>query len=82
MNTWRRLTDRRMTAFVDTSGLYALEIDGRTATRIAPPIPASNSQGRGLAVGNHTVYLTATRGDDGIPCYAYDLTQGASRKAW
>lgn len=24
MNTWRRLTDRRMTAFVDTSGLYAL----------------------------------------------------------
>ena len=30
-----------------------------------------------MAVGRNTVYLTATRGDDGIPYYAYDLAQGA-----
>lgn len=58
------------------SGLYAINIDTGTQTRIAGPIPASNTQGRALAVGRHTVFLTATRGADGIPHYAYDLSQG------
>lgn len=58
------------------SGLYAIDVDAGTATLIAPPIPATNTQGRGLAVGNHVVYLTATRGDDNIPSFAYDLRQG------
>lgn len=58
------------------SGLYAINIDTGTQTKIAGPIPASNSQGRGLAVGRNTVYVTATRGDDNIPHYAYDLSQG------
>lgn len=58
------------------SGLYAINIDTGTQTRIAGPIPASNTQGRALAVGRNTVYLTATRGADGIPHYAYDLAQG------
>lgn len=58
------------------SGLYSINIDTGEQTKIAGPIPASNSQGRGLAIGRNTVYLTATRGDDGIPLYAYDLAQG------
>jgi len=58
------------------SGLYAINIDTGTQTKIAGPIPASNTQGRGLAVGRNTVYVTATRGDDNIPHFAYDLSQG------
>lgn len=58
------------------SGLYSINIDTGEQIKIAGPIPASNSQGRGLAVGRNTVYITATRGDDGIPHYAYDLSQG------
>ncbi len=58
------------------AGLYAIDIDQETVTRLCGTIPASNGQGRGMAVGSNTVYLTATRGDDGIPCYAYDLAQG------
>jgi hypothetical protein len=58
------------------SGLYSINIDTGAMTKIAGTIPASNGQGRGLAVGNNTVYLTATRGDDGIPYFAYDLSQG------
>jgi hypothetical protein len=61
-----------------TSGLYAIDIDTGAMTLVAPPIPAANSQGRGLAVGNHVVYLTATRGLDGVPSYAYDLRQGGN----
>lgn len=59
-----------------TSGLYAIDIDTGAMTRVAASIPALNSQGRGLAVGNHIVYLTATRGLDGVASYAYDLRQG------
>ncbi|MCC6907608.1 MAG: hypothetical protein IT430_06690 [Phycisphaerales bacterium] len=58
------------------SGLYSINIDTGAQTKVVGPIPASNSQGRGLAVGRNTVYITATRGDDGIPQYAYDLSQG------
>lgn len=58
------------------AGLYAINIDTGEMTRLAGTIPAANGQGRGLAVGNHTVYLTATRGDDDIPHFAYDLSQG------
>jgi hypothetical protein len=58
------------------SGLYSINIDTGEMIKIAGTIPASNGQGRGMAVGNNTVYLTATRGDDGIPYYAYDLSQG------
>ncbi|MBU0617429.1 MAG: hypothetical protein KKI02_06915 [Planctomycetes bacterium] len=58
------------------SGLYSINIDTGVMTKIVDTIPASNGQGRGLAVGHNTVYLTATRGDDGIPYFAYDLSQG------
>jgi hypothetical protein len=60
-----------------SSGLYSINIDSGLMTKLVGTIPASNGQGRGLAVGNNTVYLTATRGDAGIPFYAYDLSQGA-----
>ena len=59
-------------------GLYSIDLDSGDMEKIADPIPASNSQGRALTVGNNVVYLTATRGDDDIPCYAYDLSQGPS----
>ena len=58
------------------TGLYSIDIDTGEMIRIAPPPPASNAQGRGMAVGNNTVYLVATRGDDGVPFFAYDLSQG------
>ncbi len=58
------------------SGLYAIDIDTGMMTKLVGTIPATNGQGRGLAVGNNTVYLTATRGDDKIPFFAYDLSQG------
>ncbi len=57
-------------------GLYSINIDTGEMIKLVGPIPASNGQGRGLAVGNNTVYLTATRGDDDIPFFAYDLAQG------
>ena len=58
------------------SGLYSINIDSGEMSKIVDTIPASNGQGRGMAIGNNTVYLTATRGDDGIPYFAYDLSQG------
>ncbi|MBN1948422.1 MAG: hypothetical protein JW784_01635, partial [Candidatus Cloacimonetes bacterium] len=60
-----------------TSGLYSIDIISGEMIYLTGSIPASNGQGRGMAVGNNTVYLTATRGDDGIPYFAYDLAQGA-----
>lgn len=59
------------------NGLYSINIDTGEMIKLAGSIPASNGQGRGLAVGNNTVYLTATRGDDGVSYFAYDLNQGA-----
>ena len=58
------------------AGLHSINIDTGDMIKIVGTIPASNGQGRGLAVGDNTVYLTATRGDDGIPFFAYDLAQG------
>ena len=58
------------------SGLYSIDLDSGEMTKIAEPPPADNTQGRGMAVGNNTVYLVATRGDDGVPFFAYDLSQG------
>ena len=58
------------------SGLYAIDIDSGGMTRLAGSPPNVNGQGRALAVGNNTVYLLATRGDEGEPCFAYDLAQG------
>ena len=58
------------------SGLYSINIDSGEMIQLTGSIPASNGQGRGMAVGNNTVYLTATRGDDGIPYFAYDIAQG------
>ncbi len=60
-----------------SSGLYSIDIDTGEMIQLTGSIPASNGQGRGMAVGNNTVYLTATRGDDGIPYFAYDIAQGA-----
>lgn len=58
------------------TGLYRIDIDTGEMTWIASPVPAANSQGRALAVGNNTVYVAATRGDESIPLFAYDLAQG------
>ncbi len=58
------------------TGLYSINIDTGEMIEIVDPIPASNSSARAMAVGNNTVYLLATRGDDGIDCFAYDLSQG------
>lgn len=58
------------------SGLYSINLVSGEMIKLIDTIPASNGQGRGLAVGNNTVYLTATRGDDQIPYFAYDLAQG------
>jgi hypothetical protein len=58
------------------SGLYSINIDTGEMIQLTGTIPASNGQGRGLAVGDNTVYLTATRGDDDIPYFAYDISQG------
>jgi hypothetical protein len=65
------------TEYGSPTGLYRIDIDTGTCTFVAPSIPASNTQGRGLACANHTVYVTATRGLDGVPYYAYDLRQGS-----
>lgn len=58
------------------SGLYSIDISTGVMTHIIGSIPATNTQGRGLAVGDNIVYLTATRGDDGVGFFAYDLAQG------
>jgi len=58
------------------TGLYSIDIDSGEMVEIADPFPASNTQGRALAVGENTVYVMATRGDDGVPSFAYDLSQG------
>ncbi len=58
------------------TGLYSINIDTGEMIEIADPFPAANSSGRAMAVGNNTVYILATRGDDGIDCYSYDLSQG------
>ncbi len=58
------------------SGLYSINIDTGEMRKITSPFPASNTQGRGMAIGNNTVCITAPRSDDGIPFFAYDLSQG------
>ena len=58
------------------SGLYSIDVDTGGMTRIVGGPPGVNGQGRALAVGNNTVYMLATRGDEGEPCFAYDLAQG------
>ena len=58
------------------AGIYSLNLQSGEMIRLAGTIPASNGQGRAMAVGNNTAFLTATRGDDNIPCFAYDLSQG------
>lgn len=58
------------------SGLYRIDLDTGVMTRLTGTPPGVNGQGRALAVGNDTVYLLATRGDDGEPCFAYALAQG------
>jgi hypothetical protein len=58
------------------SGLYRINVETGEMTRIVGVPPNVNGQGRALAVGNNTVYLLATRGDEGEPCFAYDLAQG------
>jgi hypothetical protein len=58
------------------SGLYSINLDTGEMIKLVGTIPAANGQGRGMAVGNNIVYLTATRGDDEIPYFSYDLSQG------
>lgn len=58
------------------SGLYSIDVETGSMTRIVGVPPGVNGQGRALAVGGNTVYLLATRGDEGEPCFAYDLDQG------
>lgn len=58
------------------AGLCSIDPENGEIVPIAGPIPAPNSQGRALAVGNGVVYVGATRGDEEIPCYAWDLATG------
>lgn len=64
------------TEYGSPTGLYSIDPETGAANFIIGPIPASNSQGRALAIGNNTVYLAATRGDDDIPLFALDLESG------
>ena len=66
-----------VTTFGSPTGLYSINIDTGEMLFVASGIPASNGQVTGIAVGNNTVYATGTRGDDDIPYYSYDLSQGA-----
>jgi len=59
------------------TGLYSIDTETGSMVRIVSPPPGVNGQGRALAVGNNTVYLLSTRGDEGEPCFAYDLAQGS-----
>ncbi len=61
------------TEYGNPTGLHAIDPETGAITPVAASIPASNSQGRALAVGNNTVFIAATRGDDGIGLYAWDL---------
>lgn len=59
-----------------TGGLYSIDpVSGAMVRYVSYP-PGVNGQGRALAVGNNVVYLLSTRGDEGEPCFAYDLDQG------
>lgn len=60
------------------SGLYWIDPGSGAMARIVGPPPGVNGQGRALAVGQNTVYLLATRGDEGEPVFAYDLGQGVN----
>jgi hypothetical protein len=64
------------TEYGSPTGLYSIDPESGVTTFIAAPIPASNSSARALAIGNDTIYLAATRGDDGVPLYAWDLGTG------
>ena len=63
------------TEYGDT-GLWAIDVDAQEMTKIVDPFPASNTQGRAMAIGDNTVYILSTRGADGVPAFAYDLSQG------
>ena len=57
----------------------AAERPSLASSRRTPAPGVSAGRRLRLAVAwrsNNTVYLTATRGDDGIPCFSYDLAQG------
>ncbi|MFI4916381.1 MAG: GC-type dockerin domain-anchored protein [Phycisphaerales bacterium JB060] len=63
------------TEYGDT-GLWAIDVDAQAMTKVADPFPADNTQGRAMAIGDNTVYILSTRGADGVPAFAYDLSQG------
>lgn len=56
------------------SGLYSIDIDTGEMIRISSGPTSWYGMARGLAVGNDTVYITATSSTD--PYFAYDLSQG------
>ncbi|MCB9464644.1 MAG: T9SS type A sorting domain-containing protein [Candidatus Eisenbacteria bacterium] len=62
------------TEYGSPTGLYSIDPETGVTTFLAAPIPASNSSARALAVGDGVVYLAATRGDDGVPLYAWDIS--------
>ncbi|UYV12227.1 MAG: hypothetical protein NCW75_13125 [Phycisphaera sp.] len=64
------------TEYGDT-GLWAIDIDAQEMTKVVDPYPADNTQGRAMAIGNNTVYMLSTRGDEGVPGFSYDLSQVA-----
>lgn len=59
------------------SGLYAIDIDAATMTRISSGPAAWYGMARGLAVGQNTVFLTAVNGGEDT-YFAYDLAQGSN----
>jgi len=63
------------TEYGSPTGLYSINIDTGEMIWLSSGPPGFYGMARGLAVGNHTVFITAVSSTD--PYYAYDLSQGA-----
>lgn len=64
------------TEYGNPTGLYSIDVESGATTFLAASHPGSNSSARAMAVGNNMVFLTATRGDDGVDAYAWNLGTG------
>jgi hypothetical protein len=62
------------TEYGSPTGLYAIDLDTGEQTHVAPPFPADNSAGRGVACGDNKVFVLPVYGE--YPLYYYDLDTG------
>jgi len=70
------------TEYGSPTGLYSIDVESGATTFLAASHPGSNSSARAMAVGAGTVFLTATRGDDGVAAYAWNLATGGPWQAF